>query len=90
MTAINLSQIVSSVLLQEKGKQINLSIVLKSCNKVFQYLYKRKVNATMTLEPQIHTITKIVNKLGFKVQKSAIQPKGKNDEMEVILAARED
>lgn len=44
----------------------------------------------MTLEPQIHTITKIVNKLGFKVQKSAIQPKGKNDEMEVILAARED
>lgn len=44
----------------------------------------------MTLEPTVESITNVIKKLGFQVKKAKEQPKGKNDEMEVILDARED
>lgn len=90
MTAANLSHLVSCVLLQEQAKSVTVSSVLASCNKLFKFLKKRNVNSTMTLSATKDSIINIIKRLGFKLQKLAVQPKGKNDEMEVVLSARED
>lgn len=44
----------------------------------------------MTLDPTLFSVTKVVKKLGFKIKKLAEQPKGKNNEMEVLLDAKDD
>jgi len=90
MTSANLSYLVSCVLLQEQAKSVTVSSVLSSCNKLFSYLKKRNVNSTMTLPATTESITNIIKRLDFKLQKLAVQPKGKSDEKEVILSARED
>jgi hypothetical protein len=44
----------------------------------------------MTLDPTLFSVTKVIKKLGFKIRKLAIQPKGRNAEMEVVLEAKDD
>lgn len=44
----------------------------------------------MTLDPTLFSVTKVVKKLGFKIKKLAEQPKGRNNEMEVLLDAKDD
>jgi hypothetical protein len=57
---------------------------------VHKYFKARKVNSLITLTPSLFAITKVVKKLGFKIRLMAVQPKGRNNEMEVLLAAKDD
>lgn len=57
--------IAATLLLQENNKRVGLSAVLTSCTKIYQYLKGRKLNLVMTIEPQIFSLTKIIQKLGF-------------------------
>lgn len=90
MTAANLSQIVSCVLLFEQGKRLDLDYIQKAATLVFTYLKKRKVNATMTLNPTQDAISLVVKQLGFKVKNVESAAKGKKTMQEVFLDARED
>ena len=64
--------------------------LLANCIAVYRYLKVRKVPSVMTLDPTLFSITKVVKKLGFKIQLQAVQPKGRNNEMEVILDPKDD
>jgi len=44
----------------------------------------------MTLDATLFSVTNVVKKLGFKIQRLSQQPKGRNNEMEVLLDAKED
>lgn len=44
----------------------------------------------MTLDPTLLTVTSVVKKLGFKMQKQEKQPKGAQNDMEVNLDAKDD
>jgi len=81
---------VGTLLLQESGKTIGLRTLLFNCVQVHRYLKAKKINSLMSLDPSLFTVTKVVKKLGFKIRKLAIQPKGRNNEMEVMLDPKED
>jgi hypothetical protein len=41
----------------------------------------------MTLNATKDSVTNVIKRLGFKLTKMPVQPKGKNDEMEVVMDA---
>jgi hypothetical protein len=90
MSSVSLSWVVGTLLLQESGKKIGLRTLVANCIQVFRYFKSRKINSLMTLDPTLFSVTKVVKKLGFKIRKLAIQPKGRNAEMEVVLEAKDD
>jgi hypothetical protein len=90
MSSVSLSWVVGTLLLQESGKRIELRTLVANCIQVFRYFKSRKINSLMTLDPTLFSVTKVVKKLGFKIRKLAIQPKGRNAEMEVLLEAKDD
>lgn len=67
MTHACLSWVVASVLLQEQSKHLDLSTLQKSCERIFEYMHQRGLNTSITLNPSVAAITRIVRKLGFKV-----------------------
>lgn len=78
------------MLLQEAGKRISLRTLHANCIKVHRYLQARKISSVMTMDPTLFAVTKVVKKLGFKIRKLEKQPKGRQDDMEVILDAKDD
>jgi hypothetical protein len=90
MSSISLSWVVGTLLLQDSGKRIGLRTLLANSIQVYRYFKARGINSLMTLDPTLFSITKVIKKLGFKIRKLAIQPKGRNNEMEVVLDAKED
>lgn len=90
MSSISLSWVVGTLLLQESGKRVGLTTLLANSISVFRYFKARKINSSMTLDPTLFSITKVIKKLGFKIMKLAVQPKGRNNEMEVVLDAKND
>lgn len=69
---------------------MTISKLHKECIQVYRYLKSRKVNSVMTLDPSLYSVTKVVKKLGFKIQRLLQQPKGKTNEQEIILDALDD
>ena len=69
---------------------MKISTLRQHCAKVFKYLRKRRVNSTMTLEPTDFSVTGVVKKLGFTIQQAAGDIKGRKQEMEVVLDAKEE
>ena len=87
---INLTMVVASLLLQEQAKQVDLTQIVFACNRIYQYFTGRRINTSITLEPQTFAVQQIVKGLGFTINKK-VQEQGKNkNELEVLLQVKED
>lgn len=65
---IDLNNVVASILMSNKSDKLPLSMLMRHCLRVYQYIRQSNINTIMSIEPSKSAVLTVLSGLGFKTQ----------------------